>query len=73
MNHSQSLKIMPASAKRAVTRKPAKSSAKPAVKSVAKSGVGKLPEWNLTDLYAGIDDPRIKRDLDRGDAESSGV
>jgi oligoendopeptidase F len=29
-----------------------------------------LPEWNLTDLYAGIDDPRIKRDLDRADAES---
>jgi oligoendopeptidase F len=29
-----------------------------------------LPEWNLADLYAGIDDPRIKRDLDRADAES---
>jgi len=29
-----------------------------------------LPEWNLADLYAGLDDPRIKRDLDRGAAES---
>jgi oligoendopeptidase F len=34
------------------------------------SRLGDLPEWNLADLYAGIDDPRIKRDLDRADAES---
>src|SRR5437588_12263115 len=33
-------------------------------------GVGRLPEWNLADLYAGIDDPHVKRDLDRADAES---
>src|SRR5262249_34081285 len=26
--------------------------------------------WNLADLYAGIDDPQVKRDLDRADAES---
>jgi oligoendopeptidase F len=32
--------------------------------------LGSLPEWNLADLYAGLDDPRIKRDLDRGAAES---
>jgi oligoendopeptidase F len=36
----------------------------------AKSGpLGALPEWNLADLYAGLDDPAIKRDLDRIDAE----
>jgi oligoendopeptidase F len=28
-----------------------------------------LPEWNLTDLYAGLDAPEIKRDLERVDAE----
>ena len=28
-----------------------------------------LPEWNLDDLYRGLDDPAIKRDLDRTDAE----
>jgi oligoendopeptidase F len=28
-----------------------------------------LPEWNLDDLYRGLDDPAIKRDLDRADAE----
>jgi oligoendopeptidase F len=38
--------------------------------SAGKSPLGKLPEWNLADLYAGLDDPAVKRDLDRGDAES---
>jgi oligoendopeptidase F len=38
--------------------------------SRAASRLGALPEWNLSDLYAGIDDPRIKRDLDRADADS---
>src|SRR6516165_1431163 len=32
-------------------------------------GLGALPEWNLSDLYAGLDDPAIKSDLDRIDAE----
>jgi oligoendopeptidase F len=39
---------------------------------VAKSAVakaGKLPEWNLTDLYSAIDAPEISRDLDKMDAE----
>jgi oligoendopeptidase F len=31
-----------------------------------------LPEWNLADLYAGLDDPAIKRDLDRADDECAG-
>ncbi len=31
--------------------------------------LGALPEWNLGDLYSGLDDPAIKRDLDRADAE----
>src|SRR5689334_17680117 len=30
---------------------------------------GKLPEWNLADLYPGIDAPEVTRDLDRLDAE----
>jgi oligoendopeptidase F len=28
-----------------------------------------LPEWNLNDLYRGLDDPVIERDLDHADAE----
>jgi oligoendopeptidase F len=31
--------------------------------------LGPLPEWNLTDLYQGIDDPQVAADLARGDAE----
>src|SRR5499433_3450468 len=34
------------------------------------SELGELPEWNLGDLYAGLDDPNIKRDLDRADEYS---
>jgi oligoendopeptidase F len=37
--------------------------------AAAKSPFGGLPEWNLADLYAGLDDPAIKRDLDRIDVE----
>ena len=53
---------MPAQAKRASAHRAAKSPAGPRL--------GSLPEWNLADLYAGIDDPQVKRDLDRGAAES---
>src|SRR4249920_1626665 len=31
------------------------------------SKLGKLPEWNLTDLYPGLDSPEIKRDLEQAD------
>jgi oligoendopeptidase F len=34
-----------------------------------RSAIGVLPEWNLADLYAGLDDPAVKRDLDRADAD----
>src|ERR1700736_3944025 len=33
------------------------------------AGLGRLPEWNLADLYPGIGAPEVKRDLDRADAE----
>src|SRR5258707_12391006 len=38
-------------------------------KSAAKSKTGKLPEWNLADLYSGIDAPEVTRDLTRMDTE----
>jgi oligoendopeptidase F len=50
----------------ATKRLPAK---KPAAVKPRPNG-GALPEWNLADLYVGLDDPRIARDLDRADAES---
>jgi oligoendopeptidase F len=33
-----------------------------------KGGIGTLPVWDLSDLYAGIDSPEIARDLARSDA-----
>ena len=32
--------------------------------------LGDLPEWNLDDLYRGMDDPELKRDLARSDTLS---
>jgi len=31
--------------------------------------LGALPEWNLKDLYPGLDSPEVKRDLERADAD----
>ncbi|MBI5264377.1 MAG: M3 family oligoendopeptidase [Bradyrhizobium sp.] len=45
----------------------AKAFAKPAARIVNKTG--KLPEWNLSDLYAGIDAPEVTRDLQKLDSE----
>ncbi len=55
---------MPKTAKQATSRRSAGR-----VASSPKTALGKLPEWNLNDLYSGLDDPAIKRDLDRVDAE----
>jgi len=38
-------------------------------KTAAKSKAGKLPEWNLSDLYSGIDAPEVIRDLQKMDSE----
>src|ERR1700704_624157 len=48
-----------------------KSSAQRKSTTKAKTGAkpGKLPEWNLADLYSGIGAPEVVRDLDRMDAE----
>ena len=31
---------------------------------------GDLPEWNLADLYSGMDAPDLKRDLDKAAADA---
>src|SRR3954465_7323980 len=50
-------------------RSPAKSSlAKPSPAKPA-SKTGKLPEWNLADLYSGIDAPEVVSDLQKMDAD----
>jgi oligoendopeptidase F len=49
------------------TKVSAKVSAKGSIKASDKTG--KLPEWNLADLYAGIDAPEVARDLQQMDAD----
>src|SRR6266571_5090635 len=58
---SRSSALRKPNTKKAVTK--AKSSSKPANKT------GKLPEWNLADLYSGIDAPEVARDLETMDAD----
>jgi oligoendopeptidase F len=53
------------------SRKPAASKAAAKSKSSAKTSnkTGKLPEWNLADLYSGIDAEEVTRDLQKMDAD----
>jgi oligoendopeptidase F len=53
-------------AKKAIVKAPTKA-AKAATKVTAKAGA--LPEWNLSDLYSGIDAPEIAHDLQKMDAD----
>jgi oligoendopeptidase F len=53
---------------KAPARGAAKSAKNPAKKPAAK-GLGSLPEWNLADLYPGIDCAELKRDLEWTEAE----
>ncbi len=55
---------MPKIARKTVAKRPA--GRRPAG---SKTALGALPEWDLSALYAGLDDPAIKRDLDRTDAD----
>ncbi|HUS98593.1 MAG TPA: oligoendopeptidase F, partial [Hyphomicrobiaceae bacterium] len=34
------------------------------------AALGEMPEWNLADLYSGIDDPKLKSDLERLSADA---
>jgi oligoendopeptidase F len=58
-------------AKSSATSRAVKTSRKAATSNaaVAKSKTGKLPEWNLADLYSGIDAPEVARDLSKMDAD----
>jgi oligoendopeptidase F len=51
------------------TRKTPRKPATNSKATTAKSKTGKLPEWNLADLYSGIDAPEIARDLQKMDAD----
>src|SRR4249919_1302355 len=51
------------------SRKAAMSKGAAGKAAAAKSKTGKLPEWNLADLYTGIDAPEVARDLQQMDAD----
>ena len=55
---------MPKIARKTVVKRPA--GRRPVA---SKTSLGALPEWDLGALYSGLDDPAIKRDLDRTDAD----
>ena len=55
---------MPKIARKTVAKRPA--GRRPVA---SKTSLGALPEWDLSALYSGLDDPAIKRDLDRTDAD----
>ena len=59
------------SAKSATSRagKPSRKPATGSKAATAKSKTGKLPEWNLADLYSGIDASEIAGDLQKMDAD----
>src|SRR5436309_12492066 len=48
-------------------RKPTKTKPKTSDKTASKTG--KLPEWDLADLYSGIDAPEVAQDLAKMDAD----
>src|SRR4051812_1100663 len=50
-------------------RKSAAQRKRTGIKPSANPKTGKLPEWNLADLYSGIDAPEITRDLTRLDGD----
>src|SRR5438309_2578098 len=50
-------------------RKPTKTKTKPKTSNKTAGKAGKLPEWNLADLYSGIDAPEVARDLEKMDAD----
>jgi oligoendopeptidase F len=51
--------------------KSSKPASKPAAKSAPKrvGKLGALPQWNLNDLYPGVDSPALNRDLESIDSE----
>ena len=55
---------------RSTVKRSTRPKSKAAAKSTAKTGIrlGALPEWNLTDLYPGMDSPTLKADLEKADS-----
>jgi oligoendopeptidase F len=66
---SAALRKSNAQRKSIVAKSKTKTAAKSKIGNKAAGKPGKLPEWNLSDLYAGIDAPEVIRDLQKMDSE----
>jgi len=60
---------MPKIARKLAAKRSAARHAEARGRGLGANRLGALPEWNLKDLYSGLDDPAIKRDLDRADTD----
>jgi oligoendopeptidase F len=76
MNSRSKPALKKSALRKSTTAKKSTAKAKPSKPSLAKSSstkpvskTGKLPEWNLADLYSGIDAPEVARDLEKMDAD----
>jgi oligoendopeptidase F len=56
---------------RVMASNPRESNAKTAKEAPAERGLGKLPEWDLADLYPGRDSAALKRDIERAEADAA--
>jgi oligoendopeptidase F len=68
-SRTSALRKSPAKSKSAPKAKAPAKKPSPRKTAVASGNAGKLPEWNLTDLYPAIDAPEVARDLDKLDAD----
>src|ERR1700679_2759910 len=59
---------MPTRTARAAAKRRNPSSARRPPNATERNKIAALPEWDLSDLYAGLDSPEIKDDLARADA-----
>jgi oligoendopeptidase F len=69
MTSRSSSALRKSTAQRKSTVAKSKAKTKTAAKSKAGNKAGKLPEWNLSDLYSGIDASEVIRDLQKMDSE----
>ena len=76
MNSRSKPALKKSALRKSTTAKKSTAKAKPSKSSLTKpssakpaSKTGKLPEWNLADLYSGIDAPEVARDLEKMDAD----
>ena len=74
MNSRSKSALSKSALSKSAIRKPnsSKSAVKPKSPRKTAGKIGQLPEWNLSDLYSGIDAPEVGHDLEKMDSECVG-